>query len=68
MKNILFLFSLILFCGCDDLNKSIFEPLALKELDEAIKKDSLFSIFYEQVQAINENTLDTDSKKLNMLI
>lgn len=63
MKNILFLFSLILFCGCDDLNKSIFEPLALKELDEAIKKDSLFSIFYEQVQAINENTLDTDSKK-----
>lgn len=63
MRNILFLFFLILFCGCDDLNKSIFEPLALKELDAEIKKDSLFSLFYERVQAINENTLNTDSKK-----
>lgn len=63
MKNILFLLVLILFCGCDELNKSIFEPLALKEIDAEIKKDSLFSLFYERVQAINENTLNTDSKR-----
>lgn len=46
MKKILYLLSLILFCSCvDNLNKSVFESLSLKELDEEIKKDSLFGMF-----------------------
>ena len=64
MKKILFLLSFVLFCSCaDNLNKSVFESLSLKELDEEIKKDSLFGMFYENIQAINENTLDTDTKR-----
>lgn len=64
MKKILYLLSLILFCSCvDNLNKSVFESLSLKELDEEIKKDSLFGLFYEHIQAINKNTLDTDTKR-----
>ena len=44
----LFLLSFVLFCSCaDNLNKSVFESLSLKELDEEIKKDSLFGMFYE---------------------
>lgn len=64
MKNILYLLPLILFYSCvDNLNKSVFESLSLKELDEEIKKDSLFGMFYEHIQAINKNTLDTDTKR-----
>lgn len=64
MKNLYIFFFLILFCGCvDNLNKSVFEPLSLNELDEEMKKDSLFGMFYEHIQAINENTLDTDTKR-----
>lgn len=45
MKKILYLLPLILFYSCvDNLNKSVFESLSLKELDEGIKKDSLFGI------------------------
>lgn len=63
MKKLVFLLFWVLLCGCDRLNKPIFEPLALKELDEEIKKDSLFGMLYEQIQSINENTLNTDSQK-----
>lgn len=64
MRKALFLLSIILLIGCDNLkNKSILEPLSLEELSDEMKKDTLFAPFYEYVQDINKNSLDTDSKK-----
>lgn len=65
MKRALFLiFASFLLCSChDSLDKSVFEPLELKQLNAEIKKDSLFALFYEHIQAINSNTLDTESKR-----
>ena len=44
------------------MEKSIFEPLSLDELQKQIKKDSLFGRLYDKIQEIN-SSLKTDSEK-----
>lgn len=64
MKKILFAFSTILACSCGNyLDKSIFEPLSLEELNQAIKKDSSFATLYKHIQNINKNGLKSDVEK-----
>lgn len=63
MKNIFFLLVIMLLSGCDNLNKSIFEPLSIEELNCELEKDSLFGYFYNNIQEINKNLLDSDVKK-----
>lgn len=58
MKNLLLIFT-ILLVGCNNyLDKSVFEPLTQEELNEGIKKDSSFSLFYEQITTLNESYKD----------
>lgn len=63
MKNIFFLLVIMLLSGCDNLNKSIFEPLSIEELNCELEKDSLFGYFYNNIEEINKNLLDSDVKK-----
>lgn len=63
MKNIFFLLLIALLSSCDHLNKTILEPLSIEEINDEIEKDTLFSYFYEHIQNINKNSLDTDIKK-----
>ena len=63
MKKWLFLF-VVLFASCNNyLDKSVFEPLSLNELNKEIKKDSMFSFIYQAIQKVYENVLKSDVDK-----
>jgi len=63
MKKLLLLSSLtILLFSCNSLDKSILEDLSVKELKEAITKDSLFTYMYEEI--VDFKKLNKDKTKL----
>lgn len=63
MKSLVLLFTIILV-GCNNyLDKSVFEPLSQEELNEEIKKDSLFSYFYKRITTHNKYANDSIRSK-----
>lgn len=65
VKIILFLMISVTFFNCNShLNKSVFEPLTVKELKKTIDKDSLFKDTYEHIVYIRDTVLNNNLEKV----
>lgn len=65
MKNVLLFFTAIMLVSCNDqLDRSIFEPLTVNELKEAIDQDLLFKNTYEYITFVRDSFLESDMEKV----
>lgn len=63
---LIFFIIICLLISCNKIpNKSIFEKLSTKELSKAIKKDTLFAVFYENIGKVTADMSDIKKATYN---
>lgn len=66
LRGLIFMAAVVCICSCDPVpNKSVFIPLTSDELAPIIKKDTLFTSFYEAVKEGVEGFNEIEKAKFN---
>ena len=65
MKNIIYLLFVVELISCNSpLDKSIFEPFPVEDLEYSIEKDSLFKNTYEYIVYVRDTIMKSDMEKV----